>query len=177
MGPTNRKLRACFAVNSKENSDLFPSPKPPPPPTLCTLNSPHPRDVTSPPSLESFFCQSVGSTRRWRVYGGTTVRRANCFRNGTLAGAKGALRENDSPCRSSMNRPSLPPSFSPFLHFLFFSPPSHPLFYCLTVSSSRLTFLFFLHSHLFNYRPLRFNRATFSHRMQAIFERYRTRCF
>lgn len=127
MGPTNRKLRACFAVNSKENSDLFPSPKPPPPPTLCTLNSPHPRDVTSPPSLESFFCQSVGSTRRWRVYGGTTVRRANCFRNGTLAGAKGALRENDSPCRSSMNRPSPPPpllfTFPSFFIFLTPLPP------------------------------------------------------
>lgn len=117
LGPTNRKLRACSAVNSKENSDLFPFPHLS---TLCTLNSPHPRDVTSP-TLESFFCQSVGSTRRWRIYGGTTVRRANCFRNGTLAGAKGALRENDSRCRSPVNQP-FPPPFSPFFHFLFFSP-------------------------------------------------------
>lgn len=95
LGPTNRKPRACSAVNSKENSDLFPFPLHPS--TLCTLNSPHPRDVTSP-TLESFFCQSVGSTRRWRIYiyiyiyGGTTVRRANCFRNGTLAGAKGSFK-------------------------------------------------------------------------------------
>lgn len=122
LGPTNRKPRACSAVNSKENSDLFPFPLHPS--TLCTLNSPHPRDVTSP-TLESFFCQSVGSTRRWRIYiyiYTVAQRSAGQIAFGTehWPGQREALRENDSRCRSPVNQP-FPPPF-PFFHFLFFSP-------------------------------------------------------
>ena len=62
---------------------------------------------------ESFFCQSVGSAK---VYVAQRSPGQIAFPNGRLPGAKGALRENDSGCRSAVNAEGSSPSPPPPLH-------------------------------------------------------------
>lgn len=112
-------------------------------------NEPHPRILFLP---VRWIHEEVAYIYIY-IYGGTTVRRANCFRNGTLAGAKGSFKGKWFAL-SLAREPTISPSL-PFLSlFIFLAPLS--LLCPLNVSSSHPTFI--PYTHPFNYRLLYFSR-------------------